>query len=181
MKRLMGLYCIASAVFIFFLALFIQGAFAALMLDAPWFHLLVAQTILFIGPILLFVGGLEGSIPQVRKTRVLLLSACWLLLFYLVGVAWIGFGQIRFVSAFALVLSTSLLISAAFRAPKTVTAIGAGILLALFLIGGYLLSSRILNEPSSLSNMPVMGTLLVGAVLSICALILGLLPGKQDT
>jgi hypothetical protein len=181
MKRLMSLYCIASAVFIFAIALFIQGAFAALMLEAPWFHLLAAQTTLFIGPILLFVGGLEGAIPRMRRTRRLLVAACGLLLFYLVGLAWIGFGQIRFVSAYALVLSTSLLISAAFRTPKTVTAIGAGILSALFLIGGYLLSSRILNEASSLPNIPVMATLLVGAVLSICALILGLLPSKQET
>ena len=111
-RKLIGLYCIASSVFVFGLAVVIQGAFAGVMLEAPWLHIL-----------------LEACIPQAGRLR-LPLGSCALLLLYVVGLAWPGFGQARFLSAFVLVLVVSLLISISLRTPKVVTTIGVGILSA---------------------------------------------------
>lgn len=95
-RKLIGLYCIASSVFVFGLAVVIQGAFAGAMLEATWLQFLFAETTLFIGPILLFVGGLEACIPQARRMRLLPLGSCALLLFYVgvlhgLGLAKLGF------------------------------------------------------------------------------------------
>jgi hypothetical protein len=180
-RKLIGLYCIASSVFVFGLAVIIQGAFGGAMLEAPWLQFLLAETTLFIGPILLFLGGLEACIPQARRMQVLPLGSCALLLLYVVGLAWTGFGQARFLSAFVLVLVVSLMISISLRTPKVVTTIGAGILSALFLVAVSYLVTGILNEPNSVPNMSTMGALSLGAAASVLALILGLLPNKQGT
>ena len=87
-RKLIGLCCIASSVFVFGLAVVIQGAFAGVMIEASWLHFLFAETTLFIGPILLFVGGLEACIPQAGRLRVLPLGSWALLLLYVVGLAW---------------------------------------------------------------------------------------------